>query len=418
MGRGRRSQHRVSARPAPVRPSYRRRDGVEPDWGDFARARYDVTYSDELISAEVGERFNIAVSPRQVGDYLRQHPRVVRRRRLDTLPFSHGDVSSELTNDRHERLFSEAAKRLDEGESDGAVDDWIEDELARYGHAEHICYSDEELFNSEEMVTAIIRRLKKWHRAVGRPVAGEGFEDLLAGAWSDSGVEVVLAPRNYDGADAHVALVPNQWVAMSMKSEGARQASARTIHLSSIAPHRVELASAAACRDAIGEAVTHLRRYDRMIYLRSEESIFPSDGLPAHRYTLLELPKRDIFQRLLHLPRNAFAHLFVDHEEAAERNTFTVPICDERGRKLFNVTVSRRPPRVSVTAIEFDYCRLISSYWTEPVAAVERISRAVAESGSHTSSRVARYSRVVDGMRHFGLEDRLAPRSAPRSSTP
>jgi hypothetical protein len=404
MGRGRRNEHRAMARPAPRR--YRRQEGVEPEWGEYARVRYEVTYSDQLISEEIEQEFDVAVSASQVGEYLRSQSRVVRRRRPTVVPYCHNDVNSELTNDRHERLFSEAAQRLDEGETIGAVDDWIEDELARYGHAEHICYSDEELFNSEEMVTAIIRRLKKWHRAVGRPVGGEGFEDLLAGSWSDSGVEVVLAPRNYDGADAHVAVVPSQWVAMSMKSEGARQASARTIHLSSIAPHRVELDSPTACRRAVGDALTHLARYDRMIYLRSAEGAFPSDGLAAHRYTLLELPKRDIFARLLDLPIAAFEPLFADREEAAGRNAFTVPVCDNRGRKLFNVTVSRRPPRVSLTAIEFDYCSLIASYWTEPVAAVERLSREVAESGSHTSSRVARYTRVIDGTRYFGLEER------------
>ena len=384
-------------------PKFRRRPGDKPAWGAFAVSRYAEAYSDALISREIGERFLVEVSEKQIAEYLRAAG-VPRRKRPRILPFSYADVSAELTKNRRGRLLTESAMRELQGESTDAIYDCLEDELARYSHVEHLCYDDDPVFAAKDVVASTIRRLKKWHRSVGRPVGGEGFEDLLAGAWRDVGINVVLAPRNYDGADAHLNTTENLWVAMSLKSEGGRGASKRTINLTSVAPHHEELSSPRACRRAIGEAMTHLGRYDRMIYLRASEETFPSSETPAQRYTLLELPRRDIIRRLLQVKSSEFAPMFRDPHLAQARNSFTVPVHDRRGRKLFNVTVSRRPPRVSIASIDFSYCDLIASYWTEPVSQVERLSRDEAASGRFDSRRVPRWDRVVDGMRYFGRE--------------
>jgi hypothetical protein len=409
MGRGRRSGARAIPRNASdvklVRPKFRRLPGAEPPWGVFAVARYAETYSDELISQEIGERFLVDVSEKQVAEYLRGAS-VPRRKRPRGLPFSHADVSDELTVSRRERLLAESAMRDLHGETAEAISDWLEDELARYSHAEHLCYAVDPVFTDKDVVASMIRRLKKWHRGVGRPVGGEGFEDLLAGAWRDVGIDVVLAPRSYDGADTHLSVSENLWVAMSLKSEGSTSASRRTIHLSSVAPHHEELESPQACRRAIAEAMTHLGRYDRMIYLRATEESFPGSERPAQRYTLLELPRRDIIRRLLQIKATDFAPLFLDPDAARARNSFTVPVRDSRGRKLFSVTLSRRPPRISITSIEFSYCDLIASYWTEPVIQAERLSRQEAASGRFDSRGVPRWDTFIDGARHFGRESR------------
>jgi hypothetical protein len=315
-------------------------------------------------------------------------------------------VNAELTEERRRRLAAEAASREREGEDEDAIYDWLEDELARYSRAEHILYHDDPLFVASDVVAATIRRLKKWHRSVGRSVGGEGFEDLLASVWRDVGIDVVLAPRNYDGGDAHLNVVANLWVAMSLKSEGAAAASKRTIHLSSVSPHRENLDSPEACRRAVGDALKHLGRYDRMIYLRASEDCFPGGDDRAQPYTLLELPRRDIIRRLLDLTAADLAPLFADREAAQARNSFTVPVHDARGRKRFSVTVSRRPPRVSITSIDFGYCELIASYWTEPVPEVARLSRDEAVSGRFDASRVPRWDTVINGRRFFGHESR------------
>jgi hypothetical protein len=153
-----------------------------------------------------------------------------------------------------------------------------------------------------------------------------------------------------------------------MKSEARANPSARTIRLTSLAPHHLEIKSAGDCCLALADAVSHLIRYDRMIYLRSTDETFPSDPRrQAHRYMLLELPHDDIVGRLISVRPEQFARYFEDSSAAIERNTFAVPITNASGKRLFTVSVSRRPPRVTISAIEFDYCHLIASYWTEPV---------------------------------------------------
>jgi len=356
MGRGRRrgGKHGASR-------------SLAPPWLEFAVARYAISFSDELVAAEVASEFDLEVGAETVGAHLEQRCDVVRRARLPLIPFSHPGANAEMTTARELAVQAEAERRRGAGDSAEEVRDWLADEHARHAHVEHLCYSDEELFNSREAVAALIRRIKKWHRAVGRPVAGEGFEDLLSSTWTDLGIKVLLAPRNYDGADAHVE-VQNQWVAMSMKSEARANPSARTIRLTSLAPHHLEIKSAGDCCLALSDAVNHLIRYDRMIYLRSTVEAFPSDPeRQAHRYTLLELPHDDIIGRLMTVRPEQFFHYFEDSAAAKERNTFAAPVTNASGKRLFTVSVSRHPPRVTISAIEFDYCTLIASYWTEPV---------------------------------------------------
>jgi hypothetical protein len=57
-----------------------------------------------------------------------------------------------------------------QGESTDAIYDWLEDELARYSHLEHLCYDDDPVFAAKDVVASTIRRLKKASkcRATGR----------------------------------------------------------------------------------------------------------------------------------------------------------------------------------------------------------------------------------------------------------
>jgi hypothetical protein len=130
---------------------------------------------------------------------------------------------------------------------------------------------------------------------------------------------------------------------MSMKSEARAKPSQRTIHLASLAPHNVELNSPEDCRCAIWQAVAHLGRYERLIYLRGSDDHFPAGDQRAQRYTLFELPKREISGRLYDVREDDFAPFFEDADEARTRNSFSVPVFGDDGRKLFSVTVSRRP---------------------------------------------------------------------------
>jgi hypothetical protein len=380
MGRGKRKgAATVAPRPASKHARYRPTN-VEPVWGDYAARRYRETYSERVILREIARDFDQVVSRRDLNAYLNSRADVARRKEPPE-PYFHPLSDDELTPERERRLRSEFDARVRAGEDPAAIKDWIADELARYSATMHICYNDDPLFNSPEAVAAILRRLKKWHRTAGRPVAGEGFEDLLAGVWRDIGYDVQLAPRGYDGADAHVADTPLAWLAISLKSEAATTASPRTIRVSSLAPHHVEIDSPDACCRAIHHALAHLGRYDRMVYLRANEEHFPGGDDPAQRYTLLELPKWDIEAQLWRVSPDDFAPLFADAAAAAERNTFTIPVHDPRGKRVFNVTVSRRPPRVAISAIEFTYCDLISSFWTKPIDAVPRLTRAQAAAG-------------------------------------
>jgi hypothetical protein len=392
MGRGRRQRTaRVEARPASGLPRYRARRGEKPSWGDYAVARYGDVHSDKLISTEIAERFAVNVSPRQVGNYLASRKEVLRRREPEIIPFSHDGVSDEMTPARQQRLDEEIERRRADGEPPAAIDDWVGDEVARYTPVAHLCYSEEELFNSRRAVAAIIRRLKKWHRTVGRPVAGEGFEDLLAGAWTDLGYNVLLAPRGYDGADAHVEL-QNQWVAMSMKSEARAKPSSRTIRLTSIAPHDLDdIRDEIDCCDAVTQAWAHVSRYERLIYLLSEESHFPGEtNRRARRYTLFELPQHEIAQALAHLPHQEFAHYFSD-PNGGSRNTFSAKAHTELGRYVCNVTVSKRPPRVTLSGIDLGRCTLIASYWTQAVEGQRRLDRDQAMSGRFSARKEPRW---------------------------
>lgn len=398
MGRGRRQKNVAPRTLAEVRLGSRSPRAFAPEWGDDAALRYRETYSARVVREELKERLGARISVERLRRYLEDRGDVAMRKESTRLPFTHDGISPSMTAERWQRLEAEVARREGEGEIDEEIADFVEDELARYSRVEHLCYTNEELFNGRDAVAAIIRRLKKWHRTVGRPVAGEAFEDLLAGAWADLGIKVLLAPRNYDGADAHV--LQNSWVAMSMKSEARAKPSQRTIQLASLAPHNVELNSPEDCRRAIWQAVAHLGRYERLIYLRGSDDHFPGGDQRAQRYTLFELPKREISGRLYDVREDDFAPFFEDADEARTRNSFSVPVFGDDGRKLFSVTLSRRPPRVAITSIDLADCGLIASYWTEPLNPLERISRRDAAAGVYDRYRQARWD-MVEGKAVF-----------------
>jgi hypothetical protein len=365
-------------------------------------ALYRASYSDDYVVNRLNEAFDLHLTAVDVAEFLKKQG-LVRRDAPPIAPYSHAEigVAPVLTDEIREMIERMAKAKSAAGDGEAEIQDWYRDQIARYSRVEHICHSEELLFNSREAVAALIRRLKKYHAAIGQPVAGKGFENLLAETWRDLGYSVLVTPPNYDGADAHVE-VENQWVAMSMKSESRWKRSSRTIHLSSVAPHDVEINTPADCVLAIEHAVAHLARYERMVYLRTEEDHFPSGylvppyeaapyGHYAQRYTLLELPKNDIAARLGSIETDQFAKYFAEPDEAADRNTFRVRIDDDAGRRLFNVTVSRRPPRVSVTAVDINYCDPIASYWTEPIDGAKGINRELAEAGAYRHTAEPRY---------------------------
>ncbi|MBA3734954.1 MAG: hypothetical protein H0W90_07130 [Actinobacteria bacterium] len=361
---------------------------------------YRASHSPDYVAEQLSLR-SFEVSADQITRYLEQRSDVLIRPAPEVKPYAHADIAPNLTDQRLQRIDQECDAKRSDGDSAEEIADWRTDELTRYSRTEHLCYRDEPLFNSRETVAALIRRIKKWHRSVGRPVAGEGFEDLLAGTWRDIGIKVLLAPRNYDGADAHVEL-QNQWVAMSIKTEARTNPSEKTIQLSSLAPHHRELNGPWDCVIATQEAVVHLARYERMIYLRSTEERFPEDPeVVAHRYSLLELPKTNMMKRMSCLRLEDFAPYFEDEQEAARRNSFTVPVIDEHGHRLFNLTVTRRPQRVSITAIDIRYCDLISSIWTEPIDEAERARREDVMNGEYSTAALARLDLGEDGFTRY-----------------
>jgi hypothetical protein len=376
----------VTARPR-VESSF----ALDIAWGNLAADLYRATYSTPYVLEELKNRRGVELPDGTVEEYLRRRRDVALRRPPPLPPYSHPDVYPRFTKTIHQRLLEMRRFKEETGESAAEAEDWLRDQLDRYRRVDHFHYTEDELFTTPEATAAFIRRVKKWHRAVGRPVSGEGFEDVLAGTWSDMGLGVFLSPRNYDGPDAHLE-VRNQWVALSMKSEGRQKMSQRTIQISSLAPHDVEIENGEDCFLAVAHAIAHLDRYERMIYLRASEENFPEEpvGL-AQRYTLLELPHDDIVARMRALSGADFTHFFADAESARERNTFTIPVNDDDGRRLFSVTVSRRPPRVSITSIDFDYCELISSYWTEVIDEHPRIPRIHEESGFYHQDQRPRW---------------------------
>jgi hypothetical protein len=245
------------------------------EWSAAAARLYAASFCDEWVADRL-RRDGYDVPREAVVQELRRRPGVRRRNHPAVVPFSYDGLSSVLTDERRARIDAECATRLIEEDSDNDVYDWKLDQLARFSPVEHLCFNNDPLFNSEEMVEAMIRRLKKYQVAVGRPVAGEAFEDILANAWRDVGHNVYMPPRNHDGPDVHIAL-QNQWVAVSMKSE-AREQPRRDLQITSLSPHHQDLRRPGDCVSAVRDALDHLSRYRRMIYLRVTGEAFPNDA--------------------------------------------------------------------------------------------------------------------------------------------
>jgi hypothetical protein len=342
---------------------------LEPQWSKAAADLYAKSFSDEWVA----ERLRVEDGIEVTADAIRgELERIGARRRPApaVLPYAHDGLAPKLTEARRRRIDRECEVRRREGDSDNEVYDWRCDQLDRFRPAEHLCFNDDPLFNSREMVEAMIRRLKKFHAAVGRPLAGEAFEDVLAAAWRDVGHNVYLSPRNHEGPDVHISL-QNQWVAVSMKSEARRQPRP-DLQITSLAPHHQELGSPADCVAAVRDAINHLSRYERMIYLRVTREWFPSGESIGLRYTLLDLPKNDIAARLQGITASDF-----EVDDFSSKNTYSVDVRGDNGERLFRVSVSRRPPRVAIVSLAFGYSDLVTSYWVQEPTSVERIDEAI-----------------------------------------
>lgn len=338
-----------------------------PPWQEIAEQFRDFTLSDARIAEEITRMTGETITAAAVADHFEKLYGAAPTPRRWPSGFTYDGLLPTLDEARLARIGAERERRLADGESLPDVDEWHGDELARYGRVAHRCYRRDSLFTSREAVAAFARRLRRWQRVIGRPVAGEDAEHLVAEIWRELGHQVMLAPRNNPGADVHVRR--NRWVAISMKSEARSTPSQRAIEISSIASHPIKrFDDAGDVKLAMMHAAFHLRHYDRMIHLRSTTETFPDSDDEAHRYTFLEVPIDDIVDRLLSVQTMVFRHYFDDPGEAHARNSFHHDVVDERGRRLFRVTVSKRPPHVRISAITLEYCQPIASYWVEPIA--------------------------------------------------
>jgi hypothetical protein len=178
------------------RPRVESSFAIDIGWGNLAADLYRATYSMRYVLEELKNRLGAELPDGAVEEYLRRRRDVALRRPPPLPAYSHPDVYPRFTKTIHQRMrrFKEET-----GESVTEAEDWLRDQLDRYRRVDHFHYTEDELFTTPEATAAFIRRVKKWHRAVGRPISGEGFEDVLAGMWSDMGLGVFLSPRNYDG---------------------------------------------------------------------------------------------------------------------------------------------------------------------------------------------------------------------------
>jgi len=254
---------------------------------------------------------------------------------------------------------------------------------------DYFYYTEDELFADREVIKRTMRGIQDWHQRYRTPISGKNFETFMANIWEDLGLHVEMPVDDHDGADHYVTLgdpedVENNWILISCKSQNRAKASQTTINIDSVARHHVKLIDRAEhCAEAVRQAVEHLGRYERMIYLRSTRSDhYP--GRPesaAHRYIFLEVPKDDMAERMLaQLDEDAFLAAFKKSEFRA-KNTFNLPVT-KGANKVFSVSVTRKQS-VPIRSIVMDgYCRQIASYWSPPLptrgdqAKIDRIDKA------------------------------------------
>lgn len=349
---------------------YRKKAGVTPDWGEEAETMYRSGYSDSGVADVLTEQLQLEVSPRQVGDYLRGRPNVVRRPASGIEPYYYHGLYPSMLSDEVIETMCEAREMG--GDHPDDINKFRQREYALRKRVDHTCYTDESLFNGEGIVRAQMSRFNEFHHLMGRSVGGENLEDHMAKVWEDSNIKVVLGPKNYAGADI-MSEQEDGWMAMSIKSAHESNPSEQSVHISSLAPHNVEIETPEDCVEAIGQALEHLGRYERIIYLRNSDSHFPDEAeRPAHRYDFLEVPHQKVVKELTSLIPDDFEQYFEDGELP---NTFRVDIRDHKGNFRFSATVSRSPKKIQLGAIQLDYCDWVSSYWTEPIQEIERADR-------------------------------------------
>lgn len=346
----------------------------EENWVAQAVRLYDAYYSVREVALTLSRLYGVKVTQSRVDETLRQRG-VLKREVRDC--FRYEDLRKPNSAHLDELVASiEEALRTARalGRTTAELDALLRQTIAQQGTVDHACYVRDELFNSREAVATYSAAIKEYHATNQEAIAGFGFESFLANAWEKMGIKVVMGPSNFEGADHLIEREQqNDWVAIaptaiSVKSENRTEASKRTINIDSLARHDVRISTAADCVKAVKHAVDHLRKYQRMIYLKSTESTFPDDDdRPAHRYQLFEVRKNDMQKRLKDLTAADFRKCLRAGESFKTSNAFNVPIYDEKGRKLFSVTVTREPPHVRIYSIALNYCSPITSYWTEPL---------------------------------------------------
>jgi hypothetical protein len=354
-----------------------RRVGVAPgdvEWAEQAVRFYEAYYSLREVAQKLSHLRRMEISARQVRDVLVDRGVVIRRadtyfRHDDLRSIDDGQLDGVITTIETARAAAHKA-----GKSTVELDTILKQTLAQRAEVDHACYSHDPLFNGRSEVAKYITGIKEYHATNQEAIAGFGFESFLANAWEEMGIKVVMGPSNFEGADHFIERdQQNDWVAISptaisAKSESRANATLRTVNIDSLARHDISIKTSGDCVRAVAHAVDHLRKYQRMIYLKSLATTFPDDpSKPAHRYLFLEVRKEDMQSRLREITARDFRKHLRSGQSFEKSNSFNVPVYDDSGRKLFSVTVTTRPPHVRIYSIDVNYCKLISSYWTDPL---------------------------------------------------
>lgn len=235
-----------------------------------------------------------------------------------------------------------------------------------------------------------IAELRLHHHIFGSAVAGFDYEKFMLRVWTAVGFQVHQSHATYEGADQFVQLdEQNSWLLISQKSENKADANARTISISRLAGHSVEIASAADCVAVVRQAVGHLDLYQRMSYVKSVQTTFPSD-FPlqgeAHRYLIMDVDRSEIRREMLRLTEADFKEALTAPSFKAGKS-FNVPVFDNQGRKLFSVSVRKKPPHVAILDIHINRCKLVSSCWTPPLSKMRSLDTKSADAITQRTMR-------------------------------
>lgn len=268
---------------------------------------------------------------------------------------------------------------LARGDDSDVVDKRIEQMFAERDEVDHFFHvGDDDLFTSRDVIKEMMLEIREFHRTNREPIQGTVFEWFMAKIWENQGWEVAMPDPTNPGRDLEVRLEDqNDWILISAKSENRARARKGKIDIESLAPHYEDpIERAEDCQEAVRQAVEHLGRYQRMIYIRSiRGSSFPHNRTkPAHRYDLVEVPKEEMGNLMLQqATADAFLRAFKRQAEFRDKRKsgFNIPI-ERDGDTMFSVTVKRGAPgkngHVRIGSIDVArFCTVISQFWTEPL---------------------------------------------------